>query len=366
MNKRHVNKRHAFCAACTLVLCAFGAHATIDSSRRDPLTTSAALSAAAAHSALVSVTQAGSGLVAVGRHGAILASSDAGQHWQQMPCPVSSDLTAVKFLDASHGWIVGHDAVVLKTSDGGKSWQRMLDGRGVLKLLKDTYGAQGRAPNPAVAEDVERASVQSATPGVLPYPLLDVWFSSPSNGFVVGAFGLILHTADGGASWTPWIERTANIRMNHIYAIGGSGGVTWLAGEQGLLRKLEAGATSFSTVDSPYQGSFFGLRVEAGRLVAHGLRGNAYISQDGGSRWQKAELPTAANIVAALPAQGDDLLFVAQNGEVFGSRGDGSAVRAMTVERRGEVYGAAVNGGALVVTGLSGARVLRKVAITTP
>ena len=32
-------------------------------------------------------------------------------------------------------------------------------------------------------------------------PLLDVWFDNERSGFVVGAFNLIFHTDDGGASW---------------------------------------------------------------------------------------------------------------------------------------------------------------------
>ena len=200
-----MNKRISLSAICALACCAIGAGAAINTGTRDPIATPAARSAFGARSALTSVATAGSRLVAVGRRGVILASSDAGKSWQQMPSPVSSDLTAVYFLDAQNGWIVGHDAVVLKTTDGGKNWERKLDGRAALALLSKAYGPQGKTPVPVIAEDMERAGGQSATPGVLPYPLLSVWFATPAEGYVGGAFGLLLRTTDGGASWTPWI-----------------------------------------------------------------------------------------------------------------------------------------------------------------
>ncbi|WP_195763748.1 WD40/YVTN/BNR-like repeat-containing protein [Pseudoduganella rivuli] len=379
-----MNKRFALGAIAALACCAIGAGAAIGNSTsnsglRDPIATPAPDTAFGAYSSLTAVTAAGSRLVAVGRRGVILASADAGQSWQQLPSPVSSDLTAVQFVDAQHGWIVGHDAVVLKTTDGGKTWERKLDGHAALALLNASYGPQGKTPDDAIAQDIERAGSQSATPGVLPYPLLSVWFSSANEGYVAGAFGLILQTRDGGASWTPMIERTANIKMNHIYAIGGDGGQVYLAGEQGFLRRLDDTTGAFVPMASPYEGSFFGLAASQSRLVVHGLRGNAYASDDGGARWRKIDTGSGANIVAALPvsaAAGAGLLLVTQTGDVLESSADGSARPYSGADSagadnrrgqpRGEVYGAAIAGGALVATGMAGASVLRSVPLSTP
>lgn len=359
-----MNKRFLLSAIGALACCAAGAMAAISTVSRDPIATPAAHSVFGERSALTAVATAGSRLVAVGRRGVILASADAGKSWQQMPSPVSSDLTAVHFPDAEHGWAVGHDAVVLKTSDGGKTWERKLDGRAALALLSAAYGPQGKAPDNAIAQDIERAGGQSATPGVLPYPLLSVWFANANEGFVAGAFGLLLRTADGGASWTPWIERAANTKMNHIYAICGEAGKVYLAGEQGFLRRLDAGADAFAAMESPYQGSFFGMLVDQDRLLVHGLRGNAYASDDGGAQWHKIATGSAANIVAALPGRNGSVLLVTQAGEVFGRAADGG-VRPYQEDRgagragRGEVYSAATAGGALVAAGMGGASVLR-------
>ena len=56
------------------------------------------------------------------------SSNDGGATWQQSKVPVSSDLTAVYFVNDRKGWAVGHDGVILATSDGGAPWTLQLDG----------------------------------------------------------------------------------------------------------------------------------------------------------------------------------------------------------------------------------------------
>ncbi len=349
---------------CALVLCTLGAAAGPAVTDRDPLSTPSGIAKSGAASQLVSIARAGSKLVAVGRRGVILVSTDAGTNWKQVPSPVSADLTSVRFSDAAHGWITGHDAVVLRTRDGGASWTRVLDGVAALKLLQSAYGPTGATPDSAIAQDAERAAAQSATPGVLPYPLLDVWFSTPYHGFVVGAFGLLLRTEDGGTTWTPWLERADNKKMNHIYAVNGDAEALYLAGEQGFLRRLDGSGTAFAVVTTPYEGSFFGLYTANGVTVAHGLRGNAYVSRDRGAAWTKLATGVSANIIAAVPGAASDFVLVTQAGDVLAVEGE--AVRNLRVKRGGEVYGAAAVGNVLVTTGLTGARAQSIAAISVP
>lgn len=335
---------------------------TSGQSFNDPLLTPASTSSLAERTQLTGIAAAGKRLVAVGRRGTILMSTDEGKSWSQIPSPVSADFTAIRFSDDEHGWIVGHDAVVLKTSNGGMTWERKLDGRDVLKLVSETYDALARtgdASMAAIAEDARRAAAQSATPGVLPYPFLDVWFSNSREGFVAGAFGLLLHTTDGGETWKPWIERTDNDRMNHIYAISGTPENLYLAGEQGMLRRWDGTKNRFVKVDGPYEGSYFGMYARKDLLVVHGLRGNAYVSRDGGSQWQKVSTGVTANIVAALPGAGQDLLLVSQAGHVLVAADGATTVKDLKAQRTGEIYGAVAAGPrTIVTTGFNGVHTL--------
>ena len=62
----------------------------------------------------------------------IIATSDGGAHWrtQYAPAnrPVADELEGVTFVDARHGWAVGHEGLVLATDDGGRHWRRQNTG----------------------------------------------------------------------------------------------------------------------------------------------------------------------------------------------------------------------------------------------
>ena len=130
----------------------------------DVLDTPAQISPLASRSLLQAVAKAGDRLVAVGQRGHIVVSTDGGTTWKQSPVPVSSDLTAVYFVDDKQGWAVGHDGVILHTADGGDTWQLQLDGRKANALL---VAAMERkvAAEPASEEREEAARRSEALPG---------------------------------------------------------------------------------------------------------------------------------------------------------------------------------------------------------
>ena len=101
----------------------------------DPLDAPAAQSPLAARSLLQGVAIAGSRIVAVGQRGHVVHSNDSGTSWKQASVPVSSDLTAVFFVDDKQGWAVGHDGVILHTADSGEKWELQLSGRTANDLL---------------------------------------------------------------------------------------------------------------------------------------------------------------------------------------------------------------------------------------
>lgn len=307
-----------------------------------------------------SVTSQGKRLVAVGPRGLIVLSTDGGEHWARVGSPVQADLVAVKFTGVNTLWAVGHDAVALRSSDGGASWQRMLDGRSLLKLLRAHYASHsGVQELDKLRVEIERWAAQSATPEVLPTAFFDVSFSDAKHGLLVGAFGLILRTEDGGKSWMPWIERAENERRLHLYAVGGQGEQLYIAGEQGLLMKLDQAGKRFVRIKTPYEGSFFGVEARPGRLIVYGLRGNVYVSADQGEQWSKIATGVDASIVAAVPAGGDSLLLVSQAGQVFKMSADGRAVFPLPLPPGGEVLGATAAGpGTLVLARVNGLRMM--------
>ena len=285
----------------------------------DPLDVPATPSALAQRSPVAAVTRAGARLVAVGQRGHVLLSDDGGASWTQAAVPVSTDLTAVHFPTPSRGYAVGHDGVVLSTADGGRTWTRRLDGRALAPLVRTAGGGLA-----GVAAEQARALADRMPDAAF----LDVWFADASTGFVVGAFNLVLRTDDGGETWTPWLDRVENPRALHLYAVRGVGGTVLLAGEQGLLLRLDPAAMRFRAVPVARGGTFFGLAASGGDVVAFGLGGRAVRSGDGGASWQVVPTGTDASLTGGTVLPDGRLVLASQEGRVLVSEDGGRSFRS--------------------------------------
>ncbi|PWU30986.1 glycosyl hydrolase [Pseudomonas sp. RW407] len=315
----------------------------------DVLDLPAQRSTLAQSSPLASIARAGQRLVVVGQRGHILYSDDNGKRWQQAEVPVSSDLTAVRFPTAQDGWAVGHDGVVLHSADGGLHWTRQLDGRRIGQLMLDFYAANPQPDNAPLLEQAQRMKEEGADK-----PFLDVWFKDAREGFVVGAFDLILHTADGGLSWTPWNHRIDNPQSLHLTAIAAVGDDLFIVGEQGLLLKLDRQRQRFVALDSPYQGTFFGIVGKPGLLFAYGLRGHAARSVDGGAHWALVSTGLPVSLTAAGFADDGRLYLFSQSGQGLVSSDDGASFTPLALAQRTPVSAALASGDSLLLVGSRG------------
>jgi len=153
-----------------------------------------------------------------GGMGVILATDDGGRTWTKQLDGEATWLSAVHFVDERHGWAVGEYGCVLHTTDGGATWRQMR-----------------RVPTPAWLHDVhfQDHSVAVAAgfnetvllttdggrcwrPVRLPTPRRThgwpvAWhaiaFANERLGWIVGDWGNVLRTEDGGGSWT--LDRVA-------------------------------------------------------------------------------------------------------------------------------------------------------------
>ena len=193
-------------------------------------------------SLLLDIDKAGENFVVVGERGHVLLSPD-GKNFTQKPSPVRATLTAVDFVDAKHGWAVGHDAVVIATNDGGESWV-----------------------------------VQNWDPE-LEKGLLDVLFLDAQRGIAIGAYGLYLQTSDGGKTWEK-LENDVTMAEWHFTAIIklNDGGLL-IAGEAGGVALSRDEGATWVKLASPYEGSFFSAIPwgEKGAMLL-GLRGNIFVT----------------------------------------------------------------------------------------
>jgi len=274
----------------------------------------AVMTKAAARSVLQGAARAGEGnnarLVAVGERGIVVLSDDQGQTWRQVPIPVSVGLTAVRFVDAQHGWAVGHGAVVLATQDGGQTWVKQLDGHQAAQLV--LKAAQGSGDARAVGE-AERLVADGADK-----PLLDLHFFDANRGIVIGAYNLAFVTEDGGKHWQPIQQRLDNPKALHLYTLRVRGQQVLIAGEQGLVLRSTDGGQSFQRLVTPYKGSFFTAELPGDQeLVLAGLRGNVWRSVDGGANWAQIPVAVPVSFTASVLDASGQLWLANQAGMVF-------------------------------------------------
>ena len=326
----------------------------------DVLDSPAAMSQLAIQSPLNAIVAAGDRLVTVGIRGHILYSDDAGKTWQQAKVPVSSDLTSAYFPTPTDGWVVGHDGVILHTTDAGESWTKQFDGMQAGKVMLDYYTALA-ATDPA-NEDYANlvAEAQRVMDDGADKPFLGVWFADKQNGYVVGAFGLIFRTTDGGASWVPLNDKVDNPQGFHLNAITGSGSgqdVTMVS-EQGLVMRLDPASGKFVTFETPFDGTFFGLQQTRSGLVIYGLSGMAFKSTDGGANWTQLTLPVDKPLTAAVADASGQLYLFDQPGEIVSSIDGGATFRLRPQASPAAVSSAvAIGNETLVLVGPRGVRV---------
>ncbi|MDY0248839.1 MAG: YCF48-related protein [Pseudomonas sp.] len=280
-------------------------------------------SAAASAGLLLDVTRAGKRLVAVGDRGHILYSDDEGTQWLQARVPTQQLLTAVYFIDDRYGWAVGHDALILATRDGGATWTRQFD-------------------------DIERES-----------PLLDIWFKDRNTGYAVGAYGAFLETTNGGQDWQDIGDRLDNEEGYHLNAISAvTGAGLFIVGEMGSMFRSTDGGASWETVDSPYEGSLFGIVSgrKADHLIVYGLRGHIFRSTNLGETWSATEVHTDSGNLQFGLADGSlldngDLLVVGHGGTILRSVNDGQSFTVFNRADRTSLAGvtSGANGGLILV-----------------
>jgi photosystem II stability/assembly factor-like uncharacterized protein len=177
----------------------------------------------------------GERVIAVGDHGSIYRTENAGQRWLKGESSTRRSLYAVSMADAAVGWAVGQYGTILRTVDGGRTWaiQPVLEGKenlhlfGVHAVDADTAWAVGVWGTRILTQDGGRTWSDHSVPVTLDHPLFE-WLSvedqekvreggvvyedvvlndvycrpRPSERcWIVGEFGTIFRSDDLGRTW---------------------------------------------------------------------------------------------------------------------------------------------------------------------
>ena len=117
-----------------------------------------------------------------------------------------------ELIDRSRGWLVGDGGLLLTTNDQGRHWRLPPNSPGkqftewfdwfAIEAIASEIWIAG-APGSLVLYSPDQGISWHAQPTGITTPIRDIHFVDGQNGWVVGSFGTILSTTNGGKTWRP-------------------------------------------------------------------------------------------------------------------------------------------------------------------
>lgn len=236
----------------------------------------------------------------VGTDGVIMATTDGGTTWAQVPKFTTDTFRQIYFTDENNGWILcernvytrGQNATsyLRKTTDGGRTWERIeFEEAGRERVTKLLFNSKGWGT--AFGEGglfyklQEDGRTWKASRSAIHFLLLDGAFGSGGKGAIVGAGGTILFTEDDGLLWEKAsLLGNNDSRFNSIFfegnklgwAVGSGGAIVATTGGGRLWRVQESG------VETDLNDVFF---INAREGWAVGNDGTIVTTRNGGKQW---------------------------------------------------------------------------------
>ncbi|HZP12730.1 MAG TPA: YCF48-related protein [Nevskiaceae bacterium] len=194
-------------------------------------------------------------------------------------------------------------------------------------------------------------------------PLLDVFFLDNQHGFAVGAYGMLKETLDGGQSWNDVKNAISEgeLHLNSIICLGD--GALLIAGEQGTIGLSNDQGKTWSKLNSPYEASLFGaLPVGDKGAMIYGLRGNIFVSQDvRAGKWAKIETGNVSSMFGGTKLADGRLVMVGLNGVIWVTDANGANIKRVNGTVGTTQSGVVGFKGGLLMVGESGVQVVPNV-----
>jgi len=234
----------------------------------------------------------------VGELGRVFHTRDGGATWERQDAGTRRPLLSVACVDAQTVWIAGKEGVVLGTTDGGATW---------------TPAATGSTRH-----------------------LFTLAFPTATRGHGAGDFGTMVHTEDGGRTWTA--SRVPDVRLPeeavesgvqpgdvNLYALSyADPDAAWLVGEFGTVLASDDGGRSWRQLRAPVESTLFGVHfADRRRGWAVGADGVILHTEDGGETWAAQPGAPPERPLFDVAVRGQTGFVIGDSGTVLRSRDAG-------------------------------------------
>ena len=183
-------------------------------------------------------------------------------------------------------------------------------------------------------------------------PLLDVMFLDAERGYAIGAYSLLLRTEDGGKSWqqVPLLRQTADdLPEEDAAEPADEGDDAWTFDADELMLDEE---------EDPHLNAI--ARTPSGLFMIVAERGAAFRSRDEGLTWERISLPYEGSMFGVLVLGDEHLLAFGLRGHVQETRDGGDTWTLLDSGTELSLMGgAALPDGGVVLVGANGVVVHR-------
>lgn len=270
----------------------------------------------------------------VGIRNTILHTIDGGDNWYPQVSPVSSNYNDVHFVDSLNGWAVGSGGKVVHTSDGGNTWSAQSSGtsqyiNGVFFVDANTgWFVGGKYPGFTspyqfiYKTDNGGISWQRQLYRANKTPLTKLVFVDKQVGWAVGETSSILHTTNGGASWSEQSSGTTQ-QLYGIHFISNQTG--WIVGRSGTVLYTTNAGETWIAKDTGSSETFSAVSFadsQTGWIV--GNNGVVLQTQDGGSSWQAQDSKTTKGLSSVTVIDANTVWAVGLSGSIIHSVSGGN------------------------------------------
>ena len=226
--------------------------------------------------------------------GAAVDVPHSGWSWGS-PRPQGNDLRVLEFADGGRGYAAGAFGTLLRTDDAGAGWTGIPTGRQIDFTELDVVGPDafvvGGGCTLRRSDDGGRTLKRlpfAASESSCPAPLAAISFSSLQAGVLALRDGTMLHTDDGGRTFS---RRASVPNVTDVtFATPGAGlAVASAGGGSEIFRTGDGGASWTSVAVTPARVASLHL-APGGSAYAVGADPAIHRSVDGGLTWEQAEM----------------------------------------------------------------------------
>lgn len=190
----------------------------------------------------LSLTDSNNGTV-VGANGAIWRTTNGGTTWNEQSSGTTYSLNGVSFIDTDNGMAVGENGIILRTTNGGDIWYEQNAGPFI-----DFYDVQMLTVD--ICYSIAMQGIYKTTDGGSTWQHISnhsgnsLNFIDVNHGTIVAGEGCpnIFRTTDGGINWSSQFSRT-NYPLHDVYFVSIDKG--WVVGKYGTILHTTNGGVTF-------------------------------------------------------------------------------------------------------------------------